>query len=75
MPAQLSASHRAFRGQAFRVRVALGLYCSQAESTPALLSASESVSPHERHFIEDLNAIEESLVELPEPKPKKKKKL
>jgi len=25
--------------------------------------------------IEDLNAIEESLLELPEPKPKKKKKL
>jgi len=31
--------------------------------------------PHERRCIEDLNAIGESLVELPEPKPKKKKKL
>jgi len=34
-----------------------------------------NVSPHERRCIEDLNAIGESLVELPEPKPKKKKKL
>jgi hypothetical protein len=33
------------------------------------------VSPHERRCIEDLNAIGESLVELPEPKPKKKKNL
>jgi hypothetical protein len=30
------------------------------------------VSPHERRCIEDLNAIGESLVELPEPKQKKK---
>jgi len=36
---------------------------------------NSSVSPHERRCIEDLNAIGESLVELPEPKPKKKKKL
>jgi len=33
------------------------------------------VSPHKRRCIEDLNAIGESLVELPEPKPKKKTKL
>jgi len=39
------------------------------------LPLSQSVRPHERYCIEDLNAIGESLVELPEPKPKKKKKL
>jgi hypothetical protein len=32
-------------------------------------------SPHERRCIEDLNATGESLVELPEPKPKKKKEI
>ncbi len=32
---------------------------------------TQTVSPHERRYIEDLNAIGESLVELPEPKPKK----
>jgi hypothetical protein len=36
---------------------------------------TQTVSPHEHRCIEDLNAIGESLVELPEPKPKKKKKL
>jgi hypothetical protein len=52
-------------------RVPAGFLAPSAPSPPV----KPAVCPHQRRCIEDLNAIGESLVELPEPKPKKKKKL
>jgi hypothetical protein len=42
----------------------------QDELRSGAAADAPAISPHERRCIEDLNAIGESLVELPEPKPK-----